>query len=240
MQGNKEKILVVDDEPKLLRLLRANLESVGYRVTCAMTAKAGLNAVEMESPDLVILDIMLPDGNGYEVARAIREFSDVPIIMLTAKASEQDKLEGFRAGADDYVTKPFSSAELIARVGAVLKRAEKKREDKTLPELKAGNIVIKFSQRKVFRHGREVKLSPIEYNLLHCLATNAGRVMLHEELLSHVWGPEYKDELEYLRAYIRHLRRKIEDDPSNPRIILSSPGIGYSFAIPSDNDSPVE
>jgi two-component system, OmpR family, KDP operon response regulator KdpE len=225
------KILVVDDEPKIVRLLRANLESVGFPVLTAMTVADAMTAIEMESPDLVILDVMLPDGDGFTLCRHIREFSDVPVIMLTAKAREGEKLEGFRSGADDYVTKPFSSAELIARVNAVLKRRDN-RQSKPQTSIQIGDITINFSQRKVFKSGVEVKLTSTEYSLLHYLAENAGRVMLHEELLGQVWGPEYKEELDYLRAYVRHLRRKIEDDPSNPRIIISSPGIGYSVASP--------
>lgn len=234
--NDRVRILVIDDEPKLVRLLRANLESVGYQVMYELTGKRGLAAVDKYAPDLVILDIMLPDEDGYSLCRRIREFSNVPIIMLSAKANEPDKLDGFQSGADDYVTKPFSSAELIARVKALLKRADRSSAEPPKPDIVVGDLTIKLSQRKVFRGDEEIKLTPIEYNLLYYLSTNAGRVMLHSELLSLVWGPEYKDELEYLRAYVRHLRRKIEKDPSNPKIILSSPGIGYSFA-PADNQS---
>ncbi|MGE5541708.1 MAG: response regulator transcription factor [Bacillota bacterium] len=227
----REKILVIEDEPKIVRLLRANLESVGYRVAHALTAGEGLKAVEMESPDLVVLDVMLPDGDGYSLCRRIREFSDVPVIMLTAKAGEHEKIMGFQSGADDYVTKPFSSAELVERVKAVLKRAGGL-SNHAASELTVGDLTISLSRRKVFRGSTEIRLTPIEYNLLYHLAVNAGRVMLHEELLSLVWGPEYRNELEYLRAYIRHLRRKVEKDPSEPEIIVSTPGIGYSLAVP--------
>jgi two-component system KDP operon response regulator KdpE len=226
------KILVIDDEPKLVRLLRANLESVGYTVVYALCAEEGLNAVVQHEPDLVILDIMLPDEDGYSVCHKIREFSNVPVIMLTARAGEADKLAGFGSGADDYVTKPFSSAELLARVRALLKRTSRQKSDAPVEDMTIGDLSIKFSQRKVFKGEEEIKLTPIEYSLLYSLGSNAGRVMLHSELLSRVWGPEYKDEVEYLRAYIRHLRKKIEPDPSNPRLILSSPGIGYSFVLP--------
>ncbi|MGE5485751.1 MAG: response regulator transcription factor [Ignavibacteriales bacterium] len=228
----REKILVIEDEPKIVRLLRANLESVGYRVAHALAAGEGLRAVEMESPDLIVLDVMLPDGDGYSLCRRIREFSDVPVIMLTAKAGEHEKIRGFQSGADDYVTKPFSSAELVERVKAVLKRAGGGASNHGTGELTVGDLTISFSRRKVFRGATEIKLTPIEYSLLYHLAANAGRVMLHEELLALVWGPEYRNELEYLRAYIRHLRRKIEVDPSKPEIIVSNPGIGYSLAVP--------
>jgi len=227
--GESPKVLVIDDEPRLVRLLKANLESSGYRVASALNAHDGIEAVGEESPDLVLLDVALPDGDGFSVCRRIREFSDVPIIMLTARSREGDKLEGFHSGADDYVTKPFSSPELMARVKAVMKRrGAKDKQEKT--EVSVGDIHINFVQRRVHKGGHEIRLTNIEYSLLHELAINSGKVLLHSELLSRVWGTEYKDELEYLRAYIRHLRRKIEDDPGNPTIIKSVPGIGYTFA----------
>jgi len=231
--GN-HKILIIEDEPRIVRLLRVNLESVGYRVIHGLTAGEGLRALGEDAPDLVLLDIMLPDGDGYSLCRRIREFSDVPIIMLTAKTREHDKVEGFHCGADDYVTKPFSSAELLERVKAVLRRSERDSSSRgcATDGVTVGDLVISFSRRKVFRGSAEIKLTPTEYSLLHHLASNAGRVMLHGELLSLVWGPEYRDELEYLRAYIHLLRRKIEVNPASPRIIVSSPGMGYSFDIP--------
>jgi len=226
-----KKVLVVEDEQKIVRLLKANLESVGFQVIAAANAKTATAMLALTAPDIVILDIMLPDENGYELCRKIRETCDVPIIMLTAKVREADKLMGFAVGADDYVTKPFSSAELIARVKALLKRTG--REEQTAePDLVIGNLRICFTQRKVYKHAVELRLTATEYALLYHLAKNCGCVMLHEDLLRLVWGPEYRTEVEYLRAYIWRLRRKIEDDPAHPQLIVSNLGIGYSCNLP--------
>ncbi len=222
-------VLIVDDDPRLVRFVKANLESVGYKVSAANDGPSGLNITEMDAPDLVILDIMLPGMDGYELCQRIREFSDVPIIMLTARAEESDKVRGLRLGADDYLTKPFGAQELLARVEAVLRRTKFADESKPRPVLVRGDLAIDFVRRRVSIDEKEISLTPTEYKLLYELATNAGRVMLHEELLTRVWGPEYRDELDYLRAYVRYLRRKIEPDPSHPRLILSKPGVGYIF-----------
>jgi len=219
-------ILVADDEPRLVRLVKANLEVDNYRVLVAYDGASALKIVEMEQPDLVILDIMLPDMDGYEVCQRIREFSAVPVIMLTARAREKDRIQGFDAGADDYLTKPFSTQELLARVKAVLRRSTS-RQEQLVAVYRSQGLVVDFVQRRVFVGEREVFLTPTEYTLLYHLAQNAGKVMLHGELLSRVWGPEYRDELQYLRGYISNLRKKLEDDPSHPRYILSRPGIGY-------------
>ncbi|MEW6142561.1 MAG: response regulator transcription factor [Chloroflexota bacterium] len=226
----KTKIFLVDDETKLLRLVRANLEPAGYEVLTATDAAAALKLLEMEAPDLVILDIMLPDMDGYEVCQRVREISDVPIIFLTAKAQDTDKVKGLRLGADDYITKPFNIEELLARIENVMRRARPPERDNAHGAVTYGDVSIDFLRRRVCVRGKEIALTLTEYKLLSCLISNAGRVMLHGELLNRVWGPEYHDELEYLRAYILHLRRKIEDDPSQPKYIMSKPGIGYMFA----------
>ncbi len=231
--GKKTSILLVDDDPQLIRLVRANLESVGHRVLAAMDARSALELVNMEMPDMIILDIMLPGIDGYELCQRIREFSDIPIIMLTAKVEDTDKVTGLKLGADDYLTKPFSAQELLARVEAVLRRTKSSEEVKTPPTFTYGDISVDFAQRRVMVRGREVALTLTEYKLLSQLVSNAGRVMLHRELLAKVWGVEYQDELEYLRAYIRHLRQKIEEDPHQPKCILSKPGIGYMFVSPA-------
>jgi DNA-binding response OmpR family regulator len=230
--AEKTSVLVVDDDPQLLRLVRANLESVGYRVLVAMDARSALELVDVEVPDMIILDIMMPEIDGYEVCRRIREFSETPIIMLTAKVEDVDKVKGLKLGADDYLTKPFSAQELLARVEAVLRRTRPSEEVKVPPTFTDGDISVDFVQRRVMVRGREVALTLTEYKLLTQLVSNAGRVMLHRELLTRVWGAEYQDELEYLRAYIRHLRQKIEADPHHPKYILSKPGIGYIFVSP--------
>lgn len=225
------RVLVVDDEPKLVRLVRAVLEADGFRVETAASGEQALEAVESTHPDLVLLDILFPGMlDGYQVCRRIRERSAVPVIMLTAKAQEVDKLRGFDAGADDYLTKPFSSRELLARVKAVLRRSAAPERVQGSQVVAHGELLIDLSQRRVTVKGKEVILTPTEYRLLSELALNAGKVMLHEELLSRVWGPDYRGEVEYLRAYVRYLRRKIEENPAAPRHILSRPGIGYMLA----------
>ena len=227
-----EKILIVDDEPRVVRLVSEVLKAVGYQVIAAASGKSAIEMVALEQPDLVLLDILLPRGpDGYEVCRRIREFSDVPVIMLTAKAQESNMLHGFDVGADDYLTKPFSAKELVARVKAVLRRIQRPEEMITTP-LTCGEIEIDFARRAIKVRGEQVSLTRTEYALLRQLALNANRVMLHQDLLTNVWGQEYRDDIDYLRAYIRYLRRKLEADPSNPRYILTSPGVGYMLACP--------
>ncbi len=229
----KTTILLVDDDPQLIRLVRTNLESVGYRVLIAMDAYSALKLVEMEMPDMILLDIMLPEVDGYELCQRIREFSSIPIIMLTAKVEDIDKVKGLKSGADDYLTKPFSVQELLARIEAVLRRTGSSEEAKVPPTFICGDVYVDFVQRRVMVRGQEVALTLIEYKLLSQLVSNAGRIILHRELLTKVWGVEYQDELEYLRAYIRHLRQKIEEEPHQPKYILSKPGIGYMFISPA-------
>ncbi|MCD6553149.1 MAG: DNA-binding response regulator [Chloroflexi bacterium] len=226
-------ILAVDDEPRLLRLVNEVLTAVGYRVVTANNGESALEVVALEQPDLILLDIRLPHGiDGYQVCRRVREFSDVPVIMLTAKARENDLLRGFDAGADDYLTKPFSAKELLARVKAVLRRYRCPEEVRTTSELTCGELRIQFAQRRVFVRGKEVKLTPTEYRLLRVLALNANKVMLHRDLLTQVWGTEYRDDIDYLRAYVRYLRQKLEEDPHSPKYILTTPGVGYMLACP--------
>ncbi len=222
------KVLMVEDEPKLARLIRSLLEADGYKVAAAMTGEDALDMVELAEPDLILLDLLLPgEVDGYEVCRRVRTSSRVPVIMLTAKAQESDKVRGLDLGADDYITKPFSSRELLARVRAALRRSalQEGRTDSDIVQV--GRLAIDLGRRRVAVAGNEVALTPTEYSLLAELARNAGKVMLHEELLARVWGPEYRSETEYLRAYIRYLRRKLEEDPKHPQYILSRPGIGY-------------
>jgi two-component system KDP operon response regulator KdpE len=232
----KECVLVVDDEPRLVSLVRHVLEAVGYRVVAALDGRSALEQAAMEQPDLVLLDILLPgEMDGYEVCRRLREFSNVPIIMLTAKAKEEDKIMGFDVGADDYLTKPFNSKELVARVRAVLRRSKPPEEIVTASNFVCGDLSINFAQRRVLVRGQEVSLTPTEYKLLHQLARSANRVMLHEDLLSKVWGPEYRDEIDYLRAYIRYLRQKVEENPSEPEYIITMTGVGYMLACPGES-----
>ncbi len=228
---SKTKVLVVDDEPRYLKLVRYNLEAADYEVLTAMSGEEALSLVAVKNPALIILDIRLPGIDGYEVCVKIREFSSVPIIMLTAKGEEREKVQGLRSGADDYVTKPFGAEELIARVETVLRRGRIP-EEKTPPILTVGELSIDFMQRKVTIGGQEVSLSPTEYRLLQCLAVNAGRVIVQNELVGKVWGPEYRESYEGLRVYIRRLRQKIENDPRNPTYVITKPGVGYMLAYP--------
>ena len=225
--ATKATILAVDDEPRVLKLLKANLESSGYKVLTAEDGEQALRVVESEMPDLVILDLMLPKIDGYAVCRQIREFSAVPVIMLTARSAQVDLIHGFEVGADDYLTKPFSVTELLIRVGAVLRRSKWPEEIVTRQTFSVGPIEIDFAQHRVTKDGEAVKLTPTEYRLLTYLATNANRVITHRELLRAVWGPEYGEETEYLRVYIRYLRQKLEPEPSAPRYLLTQPGAGY-------------
>ncbi len=226
------KILVVDDEPHLLKLVRSNLEAAHYKVITAMEGATALAMLEKEGADLVILDIMMPGMDGFEVLQKIREFSVVPVILLTAKDQDVDVVRGLKLGADDYIRKPFTVHELLARVEAVLRRGAPSEEVITRPPFVAGDFVMDFQQRRVTAHGKELKLGPTEWKLLSQLVNNAGRVMLHADLLRKVWGPEYGGETEYLRVYISYLRNKIEENPANPKYILTEHGVGYSFRRP--------
>lgn len=228
---NDQRILLVDDEPKLVRLVWEVLAATGFDVIATGNGREAIHKAALEQPDLILLDIVLADNvDGYEVARQIRKFSEVPIIMLTARVEEADLLQGFDAGADDYITKPFSSKELLARVRAVLKRAS--RTEPAVAEIICGDLRIDLARRRVTKSGKNIRLTRTEFNLLHELATHHNQVLLHEQLLTAVWGSEYRDDLDYLRAYIRYLRRKLETDPSSPKYIVTYQGVGYMLECP--------
>ena len=233
---DKPKVLVVDDAPQILRLVRSNLEKEGFKILTAADGEQAISQAEMNELDLILLDVMMPRMDGWEVLRRLREFSTVPIIMLTAKSEEYDKVRGLELGADDYVTKPFGVPELIARIKAVLRRTALPNAVKHEPVFQIDGFSVNFAQRKVAARGQDVRLSPTEYKLLYELVTNAGRVVLHQDLLAKVWGREYRDETEYLRVYVRYLRQKLENEPSKPKLILTEPGVGYRFVAlpPSD------
>jgi len=227
-----EKILVVEDEPRVVRLVSEVLKAVGYHVVAVGSGASAIETFALEQPDLVLLDILLPNGpDGYEVCQRIREFSNVPVIMLTAKARESEVLRGFEVGADDYLTKPFNAKELVARVRAVLRRVARS-EGETETVLRCGELEIDFVRRAVRMRGENVHLTRTEYALLRHLALRVNRVVTHTDLLTAVWGPEYRDDIDYLRVYVRHLRRKLEADPADPRHILTSLGVGYMLACP--------
>ncbi len=225
----RHRILVVDDEPRMIRFIQMNLELEGYQVSQAANGFEALNKVRDELPDLIILDVMMPDMDGFETLRLLREISAVPIIMLTVKDDEADKVKGLELGADDYVTKPFSPKELSSRVKAVLRRVEMPAPvEKNLIKVD-DHLQIDFDHRLVIAGGKEIKLRPTEYRLLYHLVNNAGRIMTQDQLLSKAWGYEYREESHYLRLYITYLRQKIEPDPAHPRYILTERGVGYQF-----------
>jgi two-component system KDP operon response regulator KdpE len=222
-------VLIVDDEPRMIKFIRLNLDLEGYRVIEASNGLEALEKVRTELPDLVLLDVMMPEIDGFETLERIREISNVPVIMLTVKADEEDKVRGLELGADDYVTKPFSPRELSSRIKAVLRRTEMPSPvEKTTIEID-DDLSIDFNRREVIVRGERIKLRPTEYRLLYHLVNNAGWVMTHEMLLSKVWGYAYRDDSQLLRLYITYLRQKIEPDPSNPRYIFTERGIGYRF-----------
>lgn len=229
----KKTIMVVDDDTALLELVGDNLRASGYEVLPVIDAESAQWILKGEIPDLVILDVMLPRMDGFELARRIREFSAVPIIMLTVKMDEGDVVKGLRLGANDYVTKPFRIQELLARVEAALRPRDlgPSATSPGLGVLNFGDLVIDTARRRVAVRGNEVLLTPTEYKLLVQFARNPGKVLSHSELLTDVWGPEYKDEAAYLRVFVGNLRKKLEEDPSHPRLLLSRTGIGYVFDV---------
>ncbi|MCJ7425613.1 MAG: response regulator transcription factor [Dehalococcoidales bacterium] len=225
----KTRILIVDDELSILKYLRANLEAEGYEVLIAMDGAQALQTLEAELPDLVVLDIMMPEMDGLEVCRRLREWSQLPVIMLSARDDESDKVQCLDLGADDYITKPFGKDEFIARVRAVMRRAESASPAPTLSSIKSGDLEINFSKRKVTVNAKEVELTSTEYALLKELALNAGKVLTYTQLLHKVWGPDYADEREYLHVFVSRLRAKLESDPKKPRYITTVSGVGYRF-----------
>ena len=225
-----QRILVVDDEPQILRALRATLHGAGYTVDVAATAEEALTAAAAHPPEAVILDLVLPDGNGTDVCRELRTWSHAPVIVLSAVGEERQKIAALDAGADDYVTKPFSVDELLARLRGVLRRRTSEQE----PVVTIGDLQIDIAQRIVTVRGERVKLSPHEFDLLRVLAQNRGKLLTHRVLLREVWGPAYQVEAHYLHVYVSHLRKKIEPDPSSPRYLLTEPGAGYRLVDPTD------
>jgi two-component system KDP operon response regulator KdpE len=229
MSAEDRLILVVDDEPRMVKFVRMNLDLEGYRVSEAANGLDALDKVREELPDLVLLDVMMPEMDGFETLERIREVSTVPVIMLTVKGEEEDRIRGLELGADDYVTKPFSPRELASRIKAVLRRAEMAAPVEKTAIVIDKDLEVDFQRREVIARGERVKLRPTEYRLLYHLVNNAGWVMTHEMLLAKVWGYEYREESHLLRLYITYLRQKIEPDPSHPKYILTERGVGYRF-----------
>ena len=223
-------ILVVDDEERMARFIRLNLEYDGFQVLEAYKGMQAINLIRDKMPDLVLLDVMLPDIDGFEILKTVREVSTVPVIMLTAKGEEDDRVQGLELGADDYITKPFSPRELVSRVKAVLRRTEIASAASAHDVIDVDErLKLDFGRREVWVDGELVKLRPTEYRLLYHLVQNAGWVMTYDQILSKVWGYEYRDEPHYVRLYVNYLRQKLEEDSSNPKYILTERGVGYRF-----------
>ena len=226
MNADKPLVLIVDDEPQIRRLLTVTLEANAYRVVSAVCGQEGLVLAAQHRPALVVLDIGLPDLSGQEVLRRLREWSNTPVIVLSVQDDEKGKVAALDAGADDYVTKPFNSDELLARLRVALRRSTKTEEAAVVH---AKNLVVDLATRRVTVSGKEVKLSKIEYNLLRLLARHAGKVLTHRQILQEVWGPGHENDTHYLRVYIAHLREKLETNPESPELILTELGVGYRF-----------
>jgi two-component system, OmpR family, KDP operon response regulator KdpE len=230
MSSNGARVLVVDDELQILRGLRVILRSAGYSVETAATKAEALDAVSIRPPDVLVLDLVLPDGSGVEVCEEVRRWSTLPILVLSAVGDEREKVRALDAGADDYITKPFGSDELTARLRALLRRSADSGGD---PVIEIGELRIDLAGHTVASGGTEVHLTPIEFDLLRALAQSRGKLLTHRQLLHEVWGPGYEDELHYLRVHVAHIRAKIERDPSRPRYLITEPGVGYRLREPS-------
>jgi two-component system KDP operon response regulator KdpE len=222
------RVLVVDDERQILRAMRVILRDAGFEVATAANVQEALDALAVHPPDAAIVDLILPDGNGVDVCRSIREWSEMPVIVLSAVGDEAEKVRALEAGADDYVTKPFGTDELIARLRAALRRA--RRGETEEPVLRAEGLELDLAAHRLRVNGDEVHLTPIEYELLRVLMRDRGRLITHRSLLREVWGPAYEEDTQTLRVHVANLRRKIEPEPSSPRLVITDPGIGYRFA----------
>jgi len=228
-QFANRRILVVDDEERMVRFIRLNLEHDGFEVVEAFSGQQAMDRLRETLPDLVLLDVMLPDIDGFEVLRLIRENNEVPVIMLTAKGEEDDRVQGLELGADDYVTKPFSPRELVSRARAVLRRTDSARGQSSGVIEVDDRLKIDFDRREIWVESELVKLRPTEYRLLYHLVQNAGWVISHDQILAKVWGYEYRDEPHYVRLYVNYLRQKLEENPAKPKYILTERGVGYRF-----------
>ncbi len=227
MPDEKELILLIEDEPQMRRFLRITLQSHGYRLVEAATGQEGLMQAATRNPDVVLLDLGLPDLDGLEVTARLREWTQTPIVVISAREQEQDKVKALDAGADDYLTKPFSAEELMARIRVALRHVARQTAGKQEPVFVLQNLRVDLAQRQVFIDNAEIHLTPIEYKLLTALVRHAGKVITHRQLLQEVWGPAHVNEVQYLRVYMTQLRHKLENDPTRPRFLMNEPGIGY-------------
>jgi len=231
MSQDNGLILLIEDEPQMQRFLRIVLQGQGFRFIEAQTGQEGLAQAATRSPDIILLDLGLPDIDGLEVTRRLREWSDIPIIVLSAREQEQDKIKALDAGADDYLTKPFGAGELLARIRVAIRHKVMRQSTTGEPVFILDKLRVDMSHRQVFLNEQEVHLTPIEYKLLTVLIQNAGKVVTHSQLLKEVWGPSYSKETQYLRVYMTQLRHKLESDPARPRFLINEPGIGYRLKI---------
>jgi len=226
---HRPKILIVDDDAAIVKLVRANLQANQYDAVTAMNGRAAIEVMERDTPDLVLLDIMMPEMDGFEVCRRLREWTQVPIIMLTARGDERDKVRCLDMGADDYISKPFGVGEMLARVRAVMRRSQYATTRPTAPSFRCEGLVVNFAERKAVCGSKELKLTPTEYNLLQELALNPGKVLTYTHLLQRVWGPEYGDEREYLHVFVNRLRAKMGTEAGGESYITTVPGVGYEM-----------
>ncbi len=238
MTGDRGLILLIEDEPQMRRFLRVTLQSRGYDLIEASSGEEGIAQSATHKPDVILLDLGLPDLDGLEVLGRIREWSQTPVIILSAREQEQDKIRALDAGADDYLTKPFSAGELLARIRVAL-RHQVMQEGQTEPVFILDTLRVDLAKRRVFLKESEIHLTPIEYRLLAYLIKNAGKVITHKQLLKEVWGPAYANQAHYVRVYMGMLRHKLEEDPSRPRFFINEPGVGYRlrFEVPPEQDS---
>ena len=228
------QVLVIDDEPRIIKFMQVKLKTLGYEVLTARNGKEALEQVQTQEPGLVVLDVMMPVMDGFETLKQIRSFSSVPVIVLSARGTNADKIKGLRLGADDYLAKPFSPDELVARIEAVRRRLAPDDKRKTHEEISFNGLTINFNKRRVTLKGRDISLTRIEWLLLSELAQNAGRLLLYHDLLIRVWGPEFRDDVQILRTWISRLRKKLEDDPNHPVFIRNVPKTGYIIDQPAD------
>jgi two-component system, OmpR family, KDP operon response regulator KdpE len=230
VRGDGAHVLVVDDELQIVRGLRVILRNAGFDVEAAATKAEALDALALRPPDVMVLDLILPDGTGVEITEEVRRWSNLPILVLSAFGDEREKVRALDAGADDYITKPFGSEELTARLRALLRRAA---DSGSSPVVTVGELSVDFAARTVKRTGEEIHLTPIEFDLLRVLVQHRGKLVTHRQLLHEVWGPGYEHEVHYLRVHIAHMRAKLEPEPSRPRYIVTDPGVGYRLREPS-------
>ena len=235
--GDKGLILLIEDEPQMQRLLRIVLQGHGYRLIESATGKEGLMQAATRAPDVILLDLGLPDIDGLEVTQRVREWSEIPIIVISAREQEQDKIKALDAGADDYLTKPFGAGELLARIRVAIRHRAIREAGQQKLVFILDNLRVDLARRQVFLNEKEVHLTPIEYKLLTVLIKNAGKVITHSQLLKEVWGPSYLKETQYLRVYMTQLRRKLEADPARPRFLINEPGIGYRLKMNLNDES---